>query len=296
MPPETEILFTPALTALLLIEAGFVLAGATFLVLRVRRLPGRFLGLDASPLTPSKLRASEIFLGAAFAFGGAMILQQVVAVTAGPWFPPPEDGSLGFFHVLAGGGFQLGLLAGLAHAWFWHLRPSRRARQIPPVEPSPPHAPASLGLILRGGFLTFIIALAVVGPTSLLWQQLLETLGIEAKPQDMITLFSQTGDTFSLLGMIVLAVVVAPLTEEISFRVGLFRWLRTRTLRGVALFAPAIVFAAIHGNLAVLVPLAVLAVILALGYEHYGHPAVPILAHALFNLNTIALLLAGFPA
>ena len=296
MSLEPDILFTPTLTALLSLQALFVLGGAATLVLRVRSLPGRFLGLADSPLTPSALRASELFLAAAFGFGGAFIVQQIVAVAAGHFFPAPSDGTLGFFHVLVGGGFQLGLLAGLAHAWFWHLRPERRARIIPPVEPSPPHAPATPGIVLRGGFITFLIALTVVGPTSLLWQGLLDRMGIDTKPQDMITLFSQTGDTVSLVCMIVLAVLVAPLTEEIAFRVGLFRWLRTRTFRGVALFGPAIVFAAVHGNLAVLLPLAVLAVILALGYEHYGHPAVPIIAHALFNLNTIALLLAGLPA
>ena len=121
-------------------------------------------------------------------------------------------------------------------------------------------------------------------------------MGANAPPQDLISLFDRSGDGLSLSIMIALAVLVAPLTEELLFRVGLFRWLRTRAPRSVALFVPAIAFAMVHGNLAVLVPLVVLAVVLALGYEHYGHPAVPILAHALFNLNTIALLLAGFPA
>ncbi len=296
MSLEPDIVFTPALTALLSLQALFVLGGAATLVLRVRDLPGRFLGLAAAPLRPSALRASELFLAAAFGFGGAFMVQQIVALAAARYFPPPSDGTLGFFHVLVGGGFQIGLLAGLAHAWFWHLRPERRARILPPVEPCLPHASTSPRLILRGGFVTFLIALTVVGPTSLLWQGLLDRLGIDTKPQDMITLFSQTGDTVALVCMIVLAVVVAPLTEEIAFRAGLFRWLRTRTFRGVALFGQAIVFAAIHGNLAVLMPLAVLAVVLALGYEHYGHPAVPIIAHALFNLNTIALILAGLPA
>ena len=69
----------------------------------------------------------------------------------------------------------------------------------------------------------------------------------------------------------------------------------TDTISPFAAWMRAAIFAVIHGNLAVLMPLVVLAVVLALGYEHYGHPAVPILAHALFNLNTIALLLAGFP-
>jgi membrane protease YdiL (CAAX protease family) len=128
------------------------------------------------------------------------------------------------------------------------------------------------------------------------WKALLDLLGVEAPPQDLIGLFAKSGDADSLSVMILFAVVVAPVTEEWIFRAGLFRWLRTRAPRSAALFVPAIFFAMIHGNLAVLLPLAALGVILALGYEHYGHPAVPMLAHALFNLNTVALLLAGFPA
>ena len=42
--------------------------------------------------------------------------------------------------------------------------------------------------------------------------------------------------------------------------------------------------------------LALAALVLALAYENYGHVGVPMLAHALFNLNTIALVLAGFPS
>ena len=37
------------------------------------------------------------------------------------------------------------------------------------------------------------------------------------------------------------------------------------------------------------------AICLALAYERVGHPLVPIVAHALFNLNTLILLLAGLP-
>lgn len=281
------------LATLLGLEVLFLLAGTILLIGRVRALLPRFLGLSPSPLPPSAFRPSELFLAAAFAFGGAVVVQQLVALVANRRFPAPLDGSLGFFHVLAGAGFQIGLLAGVAHAWFWHLRPARRPA---PLEPVPPHPPAPVARILRGGFFTFLAALAVVGPVSVLWQTLLARLGIEAPPQDLISLFNRAGDGGSLAIMIALAVLVAPLTEELLFRVGLFRWLRTRTPRGVALFVPALVFALIHGNLAVLVPLIVLAVVLALGYEHYGHPAVPVLAHAFFNLNTIALLLAGLSA
>jgi len=245
-------------------------------------------------LPPSGLLPSDLFVAAAFAIGGALALQQLVVLVAKPWYPPPKEGTLGFFHVLAGAGFQLGLLAGLAHAWFWHLRPIRRPAGSPVTAP---HPPLSVRRILRGSFITFAVSLSLIAPASYLWQNLLAALGIPPEPQNMVTLFSQTGDFPSLLFMIVLAAVVAPVTEELIFRVGLYRWLRTRISPPLALIAPAILFASIHDNpLSVLPPLTVLAVVLSLGYARYGHPAVPILAHALFNLNTLALILAGFPA
>lgn len=285
-----------ALSALLAFDALLLVAAALLLIGRRRVLLPRFLGLAQSPLPPSRLAGGELFLAAAFAFGGAMLLQLAAAHVGKRWFPAPADGGFGLYHVVAGAAFQLGLLAGLGHAWFWHLRPARRPRAAAPATPDAEAGRVPAGRVLRGGFVTFLAALFVVGPVSAGWQALLDRLGIEAPPQDLITLFTRAGDLASLAVMILLAVIVAPVTEEWVFRIGLFRWLRTRAPRGVALLLPAFLFAAIHGNVAVLMPLVALAVVLALGYEHYGHPGVPILAHALFNLNTVALLLAGFPA
>jgi membrane protease YdiL (CAAX protease family) len=282
----------PLLVALVLFQCVLLLAGSAILVLNVRTISPRLLGTAPAPLPPSGLRGGELLIITGYAFGAALVLQQLVALAANPYFPKPIDKTLGFFHVLAGAGFQLGLLAGIALAWAQHLAPGRRPSYHPP-HPEHPRVPALR--VLRGGFLTFLCALCVVGPVSLLWRTLLDRLDIEAPTQDLITLFHRSGDAVSLSIMVLLAVVIAPVTEEIIFRVGIFRWLRTRVPRVVALLLPALIFAAIHNHLSILVPLVVLAVILALGYEHYGHPGVPILAHALFNLNTIALVLAGLP-
>ncbi len=286
----------PALTVLLALDSLLFVAAVGLLIVRRRELPMRFLGLARSPLAPSRLAVTDLGRALLFAFGGA-VLFQLAAMQAGQrWFPAPVDGGFGLYHVDAGAAFQLGLLAGLGHDWFWYLRPARRNQAAEP-EPSSGSLPTpTFSRILRGGFFTFLGALLVVGPVAMGWKALLDLLGVEAPPQDLIGLFAKSGDAASLSVMILFAVVVAPVTEEWIFRAGLFRWLRTRAPRSAALFVPAIFFAMIHGNLAVLLPLAALGVILALGYEHYGHPAVPMLAHALFNLNTVALLLAGFPA
>ena len=54
-------------------------------------------------------------------------------------------------------------------------------------------------------------------------------------------------------------------------------------------------FGAAHANWASFVPLAVLGVVLALAYEATGDIRVPIVAHGLFNLNTILIVLSGLP-
>ena len=89
------------------------------------------------------------------------------------------------------------------------------------------------------------------------------------------------------------SVVVAPVTEELIFRRGLFRWLRTRLPRPAALLLPAVLFAALHANLASFPALVVLGVIFSLAYERTGRIGTSIVAHALFNLHTILLVLAG---
>lgn len=285
-----------ALSALLTLDVLLLIAALILAIVHLRALPLRFLGLAPSPLAPSRLAAAELVLAGVFAFGGGIVFQLVAIQVGQRWFPAPADGEFGLYHVAAGAAFQLGLLAGLGHAWFWHLRPSRRLGASAAPEPAQTSPRLPWSRVLRGGFFTFLGALLVVGPVAMGWQAVLKAFGIDAPPQDLITLFTETGDLVPLALMIFLAVVIAPVTEEWVFRIGLFRWLRTRVSRSAALFLPSILFAMIHGNLAVLMPLAALAVVLSLGYEHYGHPAVPILAHAFFNLNTVALLLAGFPA
>ena len=58
----------------------------------------------------------------------------------------------------------------------------------------------------------------------------------------------------------------------------------------------AIVFGALHGNYVAFLPLVAFGVILSLAYERTGSILVPMVAHSLFNLNTILLVIAGVSA
>jgi hypothetical protein len=61
----------------------------------------------------------------------------------------------------------------------------------------------------------------------------------------------------------------------------------------VAFTVSAGLFAALHGNWVSSLPLFVLGLVFAAAYERTGRIAVPMLAHALFNLNTLLLVLCG---
>lgn len=86
-----------------------------------------------------------------------------------------------------------------------------------------------------------------------------------------------------LLGLLVMAGVVAPIVEEIVFRGVFYAWLRARWGVAVGAFVSALAFALAHG-IPILIP-ALLAqgVILALVYERSGSLWAPIIIHGVFN-------------
>ena len=96
--------------------------------------------------------------------------------------------------------------------------------------------------------------------------------------------------------MIVLATVVAPATEELIFRAGIFRYARTRLPRWAALLLPACLFAALHNHLASFAPLVVLGLVFSLAYERTGRIGTAIVAHALFNLYSVIRIFLDPPA
>ena len=188
--------------------------------------------------------------------------------------------------IINGAGAQLGMLAGAA---LFRLRVEHRSFVRQPFSPE----------VLRDGFLTFLVSLPVIVVTGSLWEQLLKLTGLPVHKQDLVSLFANAGSPWLLAGMISLAVLVAPVAEELVFRAGLFRLLRGRVPRGVALLLPATVFAALHVSwptlqgLVSFAPLLALAVVLSLAYERTGRIGTVIFAHACFNLNTIVVIFSG---
>jgi membrane protease YdiL (CAAX protease family) len=146
---------------------------------------------------------------------------------------------------------------------------------------------------LRSGVATFLVSLPVITVVSLLWQGLLKLCHVSPTPQESIELLRHTDSMAFRVTLVVVAILVAPISEELLFRAGIFRYLRTRLPRWVALLLPALLFAALHLDIGSFVPLVALAIVFSLAYEQTGNIGTTIVAHALFNLNATLLVLAG---
>ncbi|QYM77941.1 CPBP family intramembrane metalloprotease [Horticoccus luteus] len=181
--------------------------------------------------------------------------------------------------LIAGGALHFGLIGGLV---LFRLRLDRDAARW-----------RLDAAAWRAGATTFLIVLPVVAVVSLLWQNLLLALGVPIEEQDIVDMFAHADSPGLLIAMTLLATVVAPVGEELLFRAGLFRYLRTRVPRWGALLLPAVLFGALHVNLATFMPLVALGVVFSLAYERTDNAAVTMIAHGLFNLNTVLLVLAG---
>ncbi len=188
--------------------------------------------------------------------------------------------------VFNGAAAQLGMLLGVV---------AYRAQAANVAAPPPP---LPTGTFISG-VATFVIALPVLIATAKAWEVFLEVCGLPTEKQDLIAMFANADSAWMVTIMLALAIVIAPLTEELIFRAGLFRYFRTRMPHWVAVLAPAIFFATLHVNwktlqgLSSLAPLTVLAMIFSLAYERTGRIGTAIVAHALFNLNTVVLIFSG---
>lgn len=164
---------------------------------------------------------------------------------------------------------------------------------LPAAEAPSPRLP--FGELFGTAAIGLLVALPVLTLVSKAWEFVLTRFGLPGEPQDLIDIFAKTDSPLVIAGMLVVACVLAPINEELIFRAGLFRFLRQRFGRSAAFVASGVSFGALHGNWAGFVPLALLGAALSLVYEKTGDIRVPIVLHAMFNLNTVLIILSGLP-
>ncbi|MFC1453709.1 lysostaphin resistance A-like protein [Verrucomicrobiota bacterium] len=145
------------------------------------------------------------------------------------------------------------------------------------------------------GVMGYIGIIPIIVVTSILCQVFFYAAGYPVTLQDVVTIFLEPQSGWSLFFLLLLAVVVAPLVEEVLFRGILLPVLMKKMGAGTAVVASSLIFAGIHQHLPSFAPLFILAVVLSMLYIYSGSLWTPIVLHAVFNGVSICILLLMLP-
>jgi membrane protease YdiL (CAAX protease family) len=120
---------------------------------------------------------------------------------------------------------------------------------------------------------------------------LLQRLGVDIYEQDVVRIIAGENSWPLRAYFAFLALVLAPVAEEIFFRGMVFPALAKRLRLGPSLLLSSVFFALIHGHAPAFIPLVLLACALGLAYVKTGNLLVPIMMHSLFNAHSLVVLL-----
>ena len=157
------------------------------------------------------------------------------------------------------------------------------------------NAELTVGVAFRQAVPLFLMCLPLIWIASLIWTHLLTALeaagAIDAfEPQALITLFQDGGYPIAISLLVALAILLAPIVEEIVFRGCVYRFLKSQTTLLPAQILSGCVFSFMHWNLMSFVPLVIVGVFLARVYEKSGNLMVAIWFHAFFNAFSLLML------
>jgi len=280
----------PLQLTLAVLEYSLIFGGAGLLLWLLFNRAQRSRWLRPHTLPQINLSVPEFALGAVLIFLTGFACNALAQLLLGRFLgKAPDHAGLQLFV------FNLANYGGALLGWRWLFPSVFRAWQVGPGLPPARSHRQTLSWSEATGYAvgTLLVALPVLILISLGWTALLRACGLPDEPQDLIALFTQIKSPFVIAGMLLVACVLAPIYEELMFRAGLYRFVRQKLGRIPALLISGACFGAMHANWAGFLPLAVLGMLLALVYEATGSIRVAIIAHGLFNLNTIILLLSG---
>lgn len=112
----------------------------------------------------------------------------------------------------------------------------------------------------------------------------------DTSTQETVEAFEKNGSLAFRVMLGFLAIVIAPLTEELLFRGFLYGVVKRSTDRWFAAFFTAVIFAVVHVHVGTAPQLFLLGLGLAIAYEMSGCLLVPVLMHAMFNAWNVAML------
>lgn len=115
--------------------------------------------------------------------------------------------------------------------------------------------------------------------------------GGDFAPQEVVEFLQQAEAPRDRLAVVAMAVIVAPVAEEVIFRGYLYPVAKKFGGATGALIVTSVLFAFLHGHTPSIPALTMLAVCLGLAYEKTGSLLVPMIMHAVFNAVSVAAIL-----
>lgn len=141
----------------------------------------------------------------------------------------------------------------------------------------------SLPLLPVLGVVILFASFVLIQPVGLVSNLILQALGFDIGMQSPVNKLFEIDNPERLTNLVFLAVVIAPVMEEILFRGFLHPMLKSVLPTWGAVIVTSLVFAAFHFHAPVFAQLFVLALIISVAYEITGSFGLCILIHMLFN-------------
>lgn len=132
------------------------------------------------------------------------------------------------------------------------------------------------------GVVLLISALPIIFASSALASAWLKS-NPQSDPQEIVQIFQSANNPAQRIPIILLAVVGAPVAEELVFRGYLYAVLKKYFGALASMLFSAILFALVHAHVPSLLPLFLLACVFTIAYESSGSLLVPMTMHATFN-------------
>lgn len=134
-----------------------------------------------------------------------------------------------------------------------------------------------------------LLALAAAYPVLMLVQAMVYGFsGGEMSPQDVVQFLQRAESPRDRMAVMVMAIVVAPVAEEMIFRGYLYPVGKRYLGPFFSLGLTSLLFAVLHGHAGSVPALFTLATCLGLAYEKSGTLLVPMIMHAVFNAVSVA--------
>ncbi len=139
------------------------------------------------------------------------------------------------------------------------------------------------------GILAYLAAMPAIAAANVISWLLLQRAGVPQEPQFAMKILVEPHPAWLKVYLLIMAILSAPIAEELLFRGVCFPALAKRTAPLRAAILMSLLFAVIHMNAYAFLPLFVMALTLSAAYAWTRSIIVPLTMHAMFNAVNISL-------